>query len=50
MPSSALELDHVPDFEVIHDDARIAFVDAHDQELAPTQHLMQGQARGELLG
>lgn len=34
MPSSALELDHVPDFEVIHDDAQIAFVDAHDQELS----------------
>lgn len=32
MPSSALELDHVPDFEVIHDNARIAFVDAHDHE------------------
>lgn len=34
MPSSALELDHVPDFEVIHDDARVVFVDAHDYELS----------------
>lgn len=32
MPSSALELDHVPDFEVVHDDGRVVFVDAPDRE------------------
>ncbi|MDX3927844.1 MAG: hypothetical protein QHC90_18790 [Shinella sp.] len=34
MPSSRLELDHVPDFEVIHDDASVVFVDAYDHEFS----------------
>ena len=32
MPSAALELDHVPDFEVVHDDGRVVFVDAPDHD------------------
>ncbi|MDE3783407.1 hypothetical protein I7G00_04955 [Sinorhizobium meliloti] len=33
MPPSLAQLDHSPDFEVVHDDARVVLLDAHDREL-----------------